>query len=71
MAEGLHPLSKPVAELTRKIRTARNDRQSQPGMLDSLVEQMMAIFSPLAPNDKNRIETEVGALLNISQSSQS
>jgi|GEM_PF-5738110 len=70
MERGLHPLSKPVAQLTRKIRTARNDRQSQPETLRALVEQMMVMFSPLTPDDKNRVETEVGMLLGISQPSQ-
>lgn len=71
MERGLHSLSKPIAQLTRKIHRTRNDRQSQPEMLHGLFEQMMAMFSPLTPDDKNRVEAEVRVLLGISQSQQS
>ncbi|MFA5877751.1 MAG: hypothetical protein WC880_05350 [Candidatus Paceibacterota bacterium] len=67
----MHPLSKPVAQLAREIRTVRANPGMQLNMLESLMAQMIAIFSPLAPDVKNRVETEVGVLLDISQSAQS
>lgn len=71
MEHGLHPLSKPVAQLTREIHRARNKGGLESEMLGSLMAQMVAMFSPLAPDIKNRVETEAGALLSISQSPQS
>lgn len=67
MAEGLHPHSESVAGLIRRIRMAGSgDLKTAP-----LVERVMEIFSPLTPDEKRRVEAEAGALLSVSQSSQS